>query len=204
LELLNGEIDASPIVGFCKAVISRHAEHWPPTEQTLAEEFVQWLGLKTFLTRVELVELCVSKKINLSFAELPSELRGFNCSFENKAEIVIAQRETVPGADLHTLFHELRELLENAFVEHRYATLSADDLLEVQADVFAMSARMQVVIKEILAFVEIVKNANAKWARYLGLGVIGITGIIYLLNCVFLPRLEEIESEVKRQRYVRM
>jgi len=67
-----------------------------------------------------------------------------------------------------------------------------------------MSARMQVVIKEILAFVEIVKNANAKWARYLGLGVIGITGIIYLLNCVFLPRLEEIESEVKRQRYVRM
>jgi hypothetical protein len=203
LELLNREIDAFPIISFCKAVLSRHSTNWPPKEETLAEEFVQWLGLKTFMTRDELIELCVSKRVNLSFAELPTELRGLNCSFENKTEIIIAQREAVPGADLHILFHEFRELLENAFAEIGYATLGADDLLEVQAEVFAMSARMWVVTREIPAFVEIVSNADAKWARYLGYGVIGVVGFIYLLSCVFLPQFEEIESEAKPQRYIR-
>jgi hypothetical protein len=203
LESLNGEIDTSPIVGFCESVVSRHAENWPPKEEILADEFVEWLGLKPFLTRDELIELCLSKRVNLSFIELPPELRGFNCSFENRTEIIVAQRETVPGADLHTLLHEFRELLENAFASFGHSTLGAEDLLEVQAEHFAMSARMEAVKREIPAFVEIVKNAEAKWARYLGYGVIGVVGFIYLLSCVFLPQFEEIESEAKRQRYVR-
>lgn len=203
MELLKGEIDTPPIVGFCKAVISRHVENWPPTEETLAEEFVQWFGLQSFLTRDGLIELCLSKRVNLSFAALPPELRGFNCSFQDKKEIVITQRETVLGADLHTLLHEFRELLENAFVELGYATLGAEEFLEVQAERFAMSARMEVVEREIPAFIEIAKNVNAKWARYIGYSLIGVLGFIYLLSCVFLPQLEEIESEAKRQRYVR-
>jgi len=203
LELPNGEIDTSPIVDFCRAVVSRHAESWPPKEETLAEEFVQWLGLKPFSTRDQLIGLCLTKKVTVSFVELPLELRGFNCSFENRTEIVIAQRETVPGADLHTLLHEFRELLENAFVELGYTTLGADDFLEVQAEHFAMSARMAIITTEIPAFARFVQNAEARWARYLGYGVLGFLGIMYLLSCVFMPQLEEIESEVKRQRYIR-
>ncbi len=204
MELLNGEIDTPPIVEFCKAVVSRNSENWPPKEETLADEFVQWLGLKTFLTRDKLIELCLSKRVNLSFVELPPELRGFNCSFENRTEIVVVHRETVPGADLHNLLHEFREVLENAFIELGYSTLGVEDSLELQAEHFAMSARMSVIKTEIPAFIEIVKNADAKWARYLGYGVIGVVGFIYLLSCVFLPQLEEIESQTKRQRYVRM
>ena len=83
MELPNGEIDTSPIVDFCRAVVSRHAESWPPKEETLAEEFVQWLGLKPFSTRDQLIGLCLTKKVTVSFVELPLELRGFNCSFEN-------------------------------------------------------------------------------------------------------------------------
>jgi hypothetical protein len=203
VELLNGQIDTSPIMDFCKAVISRHAENWPPKEEVLADEFVEWLGLKSFLTRDQLVELCLRRKINLSFVELPPELRGFNCSFGNRTEIIVAERETVLGADLHNLFHEFRELLENGFIELGYTTLGAVDSLEVTAEVFAMSARMDVVTKELPAYIEIVRNADAKWVRYLAYGVIGVAGFIYLLSCVFLPQFEEMESEMKRQRYVR-
>ncbi len=203
MELLNGEIDTPPIVEFCKAVVSRNLENWPPKEETLADEFVQWLGLKTFLTRDKLIELCLSKRVNLSFVELPPELRGFNCSFENKTEIVIVQRQTVPGADLHNLFHEFREVLENGFIELGYSTLGEDEVLEVRAEVFAMSARMAVVTREIPAYIEIVSNADAKWVRYIGYGIIRVVGFIYLLSCVFLPQFEEIEAETKRQRYVR-
>jgi hypothetical protein len=203
VELLNGEIDTPPIVEFCKAVVSRHAENWPPKEKALAYEFVEWLGLKPFLSRDKLIELCSSKRINLSFAELTPQLRGFNCSFENRTEIVIAEHETVPGVDLHTLLHEFREVLENAFVELGYCTLGAEDSLETLAEGFAMSARMMVVTREIPAFVEFVQNAEAKWARYVGYSALVVVGVIYLLSCVALPRLEEIESEAKRQRYVR-
>jgi len=203
LELPNRGIDASPIVGFCKAVISRHVENWPPTEETLAEEFVQWFGLQPFLTRERLIELCLSKRVNLSFAPLPLELRGFNCSFEGKTEIVITQRETVLGADLHNLLHEFRELLENAFVQHGYATLGAENLLEVQAEHFAVSARMEIAKREIPAFIESAEKIDAKWARYLAYTFIGVFGLIYALSCIFLPQLEEIESQTTRQRYVR-
>jgi hypothetical protein len=161
---------------------------------------VEWLGLKPLLSRDKLIELCSSKRINLSFAELPSQLRGFNCSFENKIEIVIAHHETVPGADLHNLFHEFRELLENRFIELGYSTLGKDGDLEAQAEGFAMSVRMMVVTREIPALIKIVENADAKWARYLGYGVLGVVGFIYLLSCVALPKLEEIESEMRKAR----
>ena len=116
---------------------------------------------------------------------------------------VVVHRETVPGADLHNLLHEFREVLENAFIELGYSTLAAEDFLELQAEHFAMSARIEVVKREIPAFIDIVRNANVKWARYLGYGVIGVVGLIYLLNCVLLPQFEEIEAEAKRQRYIR-
>jgi hypothetical protein len=198
MELLNSEIDTSPIVNFCNAVICRHAENWPPKDKMLADEFVEWLDLKPFLSRDKMIELCSSKRINLSFAELPSQLRGFNCSFENTTEIVIAQHESVPGADLHTLLHEFRELLENCFIELGLSTLGEEGDLELQAELFAMSARMMVVTREIPSFVEIVNNTETKWARYLGYGVLGAIGFIYLLSCVALPQLEQIESEAKR------
>lgn len=190
-------------MGFCKAVISRHVENWPPTEETLAEEFVQWFGLQHFLTRDRLIELCLSKGVDLSFAALPPELRGFNCSFQNKTEIVITEPETVLGAHLHTFLHEFRELLEDAFVELGHATLGAENLLEVQAEHFAMSARMEIAKREIPAFIESAEKIDAKWARYLAYTLIGVCGVIYALTCIFLPQLEEIDSEVERQRYVR-
>ena len=198
MELLSGEIDVSPIMGFCKVVVSRHVEKWPPTEEALAEEFVQWFDLQPLLTRDRLIELCLSKEVNLSFAALPPELRGFNCSFQNKTEIVLTQRQTVLGADLHTLLHEFRELLENAFVQLGYATLSAENLLEVQAEHFAVSARMEIAKREIPTFLESAEKIDAKWARYLAYTFICVFGLLYALSCIFLPQLEEIESQTTR------
>ena len=76
--------------------------------QVLAEEFVNWLGVRSFMMRSSMVELCSSKGITLSFAPVPPELRGFNCSFQYEKEIVISEEETVVFSDLHTLLHEFR------------------------------------------------------------------------------------------------
>lgn len=104
MELITDGNDNNTLRDFCMGVISRHAETWPPTEDVLADEFVEWFGASSLMTPTAMKELCLSKGINLSFNSLPSELHGFNCSFQNKKEIVISEREMVPFGHAHTLF----------------------------------------------------------------------------------------------------
>lgn len=203
MKLLTDGTEKDLILAFCKAVISRRAENWPPTEEVLAEEFVNWLGSNSFATRDVLRELCLSKGVNLSFLPLPQDIRGFYCSFHDKREVVICEREIAPFADLHTLFHEFREMLEHGFAELGHATLGPEDFLEVQAEHFAMAARMSAAVRELPVFFEIAKSIERKWARYFGYAVLVVFGAAYLLSCVFLPQMEEIASETKRERYVR-
>jgi len=203
VRLLTDGTERDPILGFCKAVVSRHAENWPPTEEVLAEEFVSWLGVKSFLTRSAMVELCSSKGIRLSFVPLPQELHGLNCSFQNKKEIFICERESVPFGHLHTLFHEFRELLEHTFAELGYAILGPESCSEEQAEEFATFVRMETGTREFPIFLEMVCNVEIKWQRYLGYAALGVFFFAYFFSCAFLPQFEEMISEARRQRYVR-
>ena len=139
MKLLTDGTEKDPILAFCRAVISCHAENWPPKEDVLAEQFVNWLGVKSFMTRSSMVELCSSKGIKLSFASVPPELRGFNCSFQYKKEIVISDEETIVFSDLHTLLHEFREMLECGFADLGYSTLTAKDSLELTCPQFSFT-----------------------------------------------------------------
>jgi hypothetical protein len=68
VKLLTDGAEKDLVLGFCYAVISRHAEQWPPKEQVLAEEFVNWLGVNSCFVRQELLtELCRSEGVSLSF-----------------------------------------------------------------------------------------------------------------------------------------
>lgn len=195
--------EKNPVQGFCQAVISRHAEHWPLSEGTLAEEFVNWLGPSSFLSRDALQELCRSKGVNLSFISLPQELRGVNCSYQDKREIVITEQEAVAFAHLHTLLHEFREILEHSFSELGYATLHAEDSLEVRAEQFAIACRMKEAEKELAVLIEMARNVEKKWARYFVYTLLIVFGAAYLFSCTATPQMEEVFSEAKRQRYVR-
>jgi hypothetical protein len=203
VKLLTDGSEKYPILGFCYAVIARHSENWPPTEEVLAKEFVNWFGVNTFLTRDALRELCLSKGVSLSFLPLPQELRGFNCSFEDKKEIVLSHHETAPFSHLHTLFHEFREMLEHVFAGLGYATVGPEDFLEVQAEHFATVARMEAAARELPVFFEMATSIEQKWARYFGYALLAVISAVYLMSCVLLPQMEEIASEAKRQRYVR-
>ena len=203
MKLLTDGTENNPLLGFCLAVISRHAESWPPTEEVLAKEFVSWLGVNSFLTRDAMRKLCLSKGINLSFISLPPELRGLNCSFQGKKEIVISDRENVAFADLHTLLHEFREMLEQVFVELRYATLTRKHFLEEKAEDFAMFARMETGTRELPAYIAMVGNIENAWHRYFGYAFLVVFFLAYMFSCASLPQYEEMISNARRQRYVR-
>lgn len=146
----------------------------------------------------------MSRGVKLSFVSLPQELRGINCSFQNKREIVISERENAAFADLHTLFHEFREMLENIFAELGSATLTPEECLEAKAEHFAMVARMQTCTREIPAYFKIVGKIETPWQRYFGYALLVVLLAVYLFSCAFLPQFEDMLSEARRQRNVRM
>jgi hypothetical protein len=146
--------------------------------------------------------LCAAKGINLSFVSLPQEIRGLNCSFGNKREIVITDAQPSPF-DLHTLFHEFREMLEHVFAELGHSTIGPDNFLEVQAEHFAVLCRMEAATRELPAFLEMTANIERKWTRYLSYGLLLVFGVAYVFSCIFTPQMEEVVSEARRQRYVR-
>jgi Zn-dependent peptidase ImmA (M78 family) len=203
VKLLTDGAEKSPVLGFCLNMISQHGENWPPEDEVLAHEFVNWFGLKSFPTRSCLKVMCKAKGIDLSFASLPQDIHGSNFLFQDKKEIVIAERELAPFGDSHTLLHEFREMLEHVFVELGYPTISARDSLEEQAELFAGLCRMDAGAKELPAVLEMVQQVEKKWARYLGYVFVAAFALAYMFTCVYMRQLEEIGSEVHRQRYVR-
>src|SRR5258708_33445778 len=97
------ETDALP--DFCRAVVSRHSEHWPVREDVLAEEFLTFFGLRSFLTFQEMVHLCQERlRIPVSFLSLPEQLKGHNNTDVDKREIVISLNQDFSVATLHTSF----------------------------------------------------------------------------------------------------
>lgn len=183
------------MLGFCLKVVSKCANHWPPTEEVLAGEFVNWLGFSALLTRDALTELCRAKGVNLSFVSLPQDIRGFNCSFREKNEIAIAERETAPFSDSHTLFHEFREMLEHIFVEIGHSTIETKDVLEARAEQFAVLCRIKTAEQELPAFFEMATNVGNRWARYFAYAALGTFAIAYLIGCVLTPQVEELYSK---------
>ena len=87
MKLLTDGTENNPLLGFCLALISRHAENWPPTEQVLAEEFINWLGVRPFFTRDEMRKLCLSKGINLSFMARPQIFAGTTAHFKIRRKL---------------------------------------------------------------------------------------------------------------------
>ena len=146
--------------------------------------------------------LCEAKGVNLSFVSLPHEIRGLNCSFGDKREIVIT--DTQPSLfELHTLFHEFREMLEHVLAELGHPTIGPEDFLEVQAEHFAALCRMAAATSELPAFLEMTSKIEKKWARYFSYGLLFVFSAAYLFSCIFTPQMEEALSEARRQRYVR-
>lgn len=136
-------------------------------------------------------ELCAQLGITLSFSSLPPELRGFNCVYDNKTEIVISEQQSFPGAEEHTLLHELREVLERIFVGLDYPTADNGQELEKKAEDFARLARMAAINKSLPTFFEGADQIDRKWARVAAFVLIGGGALLYLFSCAMLPHLED-------------
>jgi hypothetical protein len=134
------DVLSSPLVEFCRECITRHANKWPPSESDLAMEFVFKFDVMPVLTTERMEALCFQLGIEISFRTLPPDLPGQNASYENQVLIELNETEIVFGGMTHTLFHEIREIMERYFtaLEH---PVTARNEVELRADLFAGAVR---------------------------------------------------------------
>ena len=193
---MNSEADIQPpltLPGFCQAVISKHASAWPPGEASLADEFLAFFQVEGFLgfLRFAPEELCNKLGIRVTIRDLPQGLRGHNCAYEEKREIVIGAVNgpaATLGSQEHTLFHELRELIEYEFQKLGYPT-AVGSRLEERAESFASLVRSMAAMKGWgPVFQDFDKQSG--WAKF-GLILLGCGLLVTFFTYFMLPHWED-------------
>jgi tellurite resistance protein TehA-like permease len=123
---------------------------------------------------------------------LPEPLRGFNSCYFGKREIVIANDQTFPAATLHTLLHEMREIIEREFADLGWPTVqSKESDFEERAECFATAVQVFAVIQLVPGLLQNASEIQRKWVR-IGVYAMIFTGtILYTLTFASLPRIED-------------
>jgi hypothetical protein len=192
-------------LAWCQAISVQYTEHWPVEEQVLAENFVRSFGPESISTFQSICQLCTRLDIEVSVRSMPTDIRGHNHLYENKRVILVSEHQTFPGANEHTVLHELREMVEHVFVDLGLRTCSSMEELETRAEQFASIARSEAFGYTLLVFWKNAEQIEKKWARYGAYALIGVGGLAYLFGLLFLPILEDAwPSEEMRKRNVRM
>lgn len=199
---------AESLSKFCETVVAKHSENWPPKEETVAEEFLLsfFQSDGVFLNVPKLGNLCAALGISVSIQELPKGLRGHNFAFQETRRILIASRESTPavfGIHEHTLFHELRELIEYEFWKIG-RPVATDSDRESRAEMFAMLVRSGASVKAWKPLFEGASEIERKWIRVAAISILVAVTAVHAFSCIMLPHWEEhLESPLGKRRRVK-
>lgn len=178
------------LTNFGTAFLSRHKEHWPPDEGTLAHEFTEQFPIRQLSSSEKIIDFTRELGIDAALATLPDGMHGFNCSMEGQSIVLLGEQEDFPGSREHTLFHELREVMECHFRERGYPTAQGQEL-EKRAEQFAIAVRMFGMMRVFSPLVEDAKAIEQAWKRWLAIGGLIILALGTAAGCALLPYLED-------------
>ena len=181
---------ALPLADFCTAFLSRHKEHWPPDEGTLAREFTERFPIGQLFNTEQIVLFAKELGIDASLAALPDGMHGFNCSMEGQSVVLLNEQEGVSGSREHTLFHEMREVMECHFRNQAYPTAQGQEL-ERRAEQFAIAVRMFGMMKVLGPLFEDANALQQTWKRWLAFAFLLVLYLGVGIGYALLPYFEE-------------
>ena len=193
------EIENDPVADFCAAVLSRHLQQWPVSEETLADEVLAFSRLSSLPGLEGVSGVCQDRlQISVSFVALPDGMRGYNGSYGSRREILISTNQDFAGAKLHTLLHELREVLESEFERQGRPTANHTNVdLEERAESFAIAVQVRAANAALPGFLEMASTIERRWLRIGAYIFLFIGAIAYVLGCA---SLQQVESAFAAQR----
>lgn len=184
------------LVTFCRHVVSKHRDKWPPSEHVLAEAFVERFSLEVVVLP-EALKMCKRLGIEVTVAPLPFGLHGLNGEHKGKREIVIAEEEAFPGGKVHTLLHELREVLEYAFSDLGYPTVQKQGL-ERRAEEFASAVNLLGMQKAFVMLFTSAMKIETTWKRLLAGAALCALGVPLMIVSAMYPQFEDAMIRAKQ------
>lgn len=193
LEVPATSIQTDAVADFCQSVLSRHSEKWPIREETLADEFLAFSNLQFLPGFEEVSRICQDRlQISVALAPLPDGMRGYNGSYRSKREILISTKQDFDGANLHTLLHELREILESGFEKlGRPIANGTNSDLEERAETFAVAVQVRAAHAALPVFLENASEIERKWLRVVAYILCFASAFAYVLSCCSVRQIED-------------
>jgi hypothetical protein len=185
---------SSPLLTFCQDFVASDAEGWPPQEDTLARAFVSHFPVASILFEPGIKEFCSSLGLDVSFRELPPDLAGSNFEYGEKREIVLSEIEDPFGITTHTLFHEIREIIERVFTGLGRPTISPAEM-EQRAEQFAVAVRMHSTFKESEFLLTGALEIRSDLLRWGSVVLIFAFIFVQVIGHTLLPKFEAIMKE---------
>ena len=174
---------------FCAAVVNRHASAWPPAEHQLAQEFLAHFGIAGLAYYDGLIKWCGEVGIDVSTAELPHDMRGFNYWHERGMSILMPVNGGYFLSREHTLFHELRELLEYVFEDLGHE-VADQNTLESRAEEFAACVRIAIHVELAKDFFRMAGEVRHPLGRACAYGFVGLVMAASVMGCAGIRQLE--------------
>jgi hypothetical protein len=191
-------IGPAVLVAFCQHVIAKRLPEWPPTEEILAQEFVEYFKFKSLIVLEEIQKLCDNSEIILRITPLPDPLWGYNRRYQGKREILISNSQVLTKE--HTALHELRELLEYEFHDLGTPICTNNEDQEERAETFAISVRMCAFAKEVPGIMDSVGSIESKWRRSAACGLFIVFAAVYCIGLALSPKVEEVMQTRRTQQ----
>ena len=190
------EVVSNPLVEFCRECITRYANKWPPTESDLAMDFAFKFDVLPLLTIEQIETLCFHLGIKVSFRTLAPELAGHNCSYENDNLIELNEKEIVLGSMTHTLFHEIREIMERYFIDLQYPAMDENER-ELRADLFAGAVRTYCIYKIMGYLADGIADISSDLVRWGAYALLIGGAFVHGAACILLPQQEDYISKYR-------
>lgn len=192
--------NSKSLADFCRHVIGRYAEKWPPSEEALAKEFLKYFGrLDPILGRADLEKLAQTLGIQISVAGLPEDLAGCHFCFGGRRSILVSDNHAYVWSQEHTIIHELREMMEHVFREFGWPILT-ETTQEIRAEEFAISVRVAASMEVWEPLLEATRRIESKW-RQVGATVLLFAGmIVFRLTLIMLPAYENYLLNLEKRR----
>lgn len=179
----------SPLLAFCKHFLASNQESWPPDEDTLARAFVSQFRVPSFMLKPGVEEFCSKLDIEVFFRDLPPELAGSNFEYGGKKEVVLSEKEDPLGITTHTLFHEVREIIERIFIDLGHPTIPPGELEKI-AEQFAVEVRVHSSIKESEFLLRSALEIRSNWLRWGSVALISGSVLFQAFTHILLPKFE--------------
>ncbi|HTS07858.1 MAG TPA: hypothetical protein VMP68_19955 [Candidatus Eisenbacteria bacterium] len=172
------------LTAFCESYTSQHREDWPTSEYVLAEAFVSHFSIPIVFRMSDLEKFLNQANIELIQGNSPRDLLGVNMSFGGKRKIFTSQNADHVPFRIHTLLHEIREIIEVEF--RRLGFNSTNSIgMDSRADEFSFAVHMFAGMASIQDWAKDASATESTWQSFGSLCIFMVITFLFGMSSLF-------------------